>query len=229
MANVLRVCHVITRLELGGAQENTLYTVTHLRAPFEAALVCGPGGLLDDEAKSCDVPVRFVPSLVRPLSPGRDLAALLALVRIFREDRPDIVHTHSSKAGILGRLAARWASVPKVVHTIHGYGFHSRQSFWQRRLFLGLERLAARCTDRFIAVSRANLEEGVRLGLFTADRVSLIRSGVNLPEFRQGARGGLRRELALKEDVPLVGMVACLKPQKDPMTFVEVAARSSPS
>ena len=233
MPQVLRVCHVITRLELGGAQENTLYTVTHLRAPFEATLVCGPGGLLDDEAKSRGVPIRFVPSLVRQVSPARDLAALRALTRIFRETRPDIVHTHSSKAGILGRLAARRAGVAKVVHTIHGYGFNARQPFWRRRLFLSLERLAARRTDRFIAVSRANLEEGVRLGLFTADRVSLIRSGVDLREFagasrspgRQGVPGGLRRELGLPEDVPLVGMVACLKPQKDPLTFVEVAAR----
>ena len=130
-------------------------------------------------------------------------------------------------------LAARLARVPKVVHTIHGYGFHAAQPRAQHRAFLALERLAARCTDRFIAVSRANLEEGLARGLFTRDRVSLIRSGIALREFGDRSRGpggsapqgGLRGELGLPEDAPLVGMVACLKPQKSPLTFVEVAAR----
>ncbi len=233
MPGTISVCHVITLLELGGAQENALYTVSHLRAPFVPALVCGPGGILDEDAKRLGVKVRFVPSLVRAVRPARDLAALSALVRIFREERPDIVHTHSSKAGILGRLAARRARVPKVVHTIHGYGFHAAQPWAQYRTFLALERLAARFTDHFIAVSRANLEEGLALGLFTPGKVSLIRSGISLREFGGASRGpggpvlrgGLRQELGLPEDAPLVGMVACLKPQKSPLTFIEVAAR----
>src|SRR3989441_989160 len=233
MPRSVRVCHVITLLELGGAQQNTLYTVSHLGEPFRPSLVCGPGGILDDDARRLGVPLQFVPSLTRRVRPDRDLAALFALARIFRRERPDIVHTHSSKAGILGRLAARLASVPRVVHTIHGYGFNASRGWLQYRLFLALERLAARVTDRFIAVSRANLEEGVALGLFTPDRVTLIRSGVALREFgeasrhtgRDGRPDGLRRELGLPEGAPLVGMVACLKPQKSPLTFVEVAAR----
>ena len=233
MPGTIRVCHVITLLELGGAQENTLYTVSHMKPPFVPALVCGPGGILDEDARRLGVRVRYVPSLCRAVRPARDLAAFLALVRVFREERPDIVHTHSSKAGILGRLAARRARVPKIVHTIHGYGFHVGQPWAQNRTFLALERLAARCTDRFIAVSRANLEEGLALRLFTPDKVSLIRSGIALREFGGAPsgpgepvlRGSLRRELGLPEDAPLVGMVACLKPQKSPLTFVEVAAR----
>ena len=103
-ARRVRVCHVITLLEPGGAQDNTLYTVSHLQAPFLPSLVCGRGGALDREAGRLGVPLRFVPSLVRPVRPHLDILTLLRLVRIFREDRPDIVHTHSSKAGILGRL-----------------------------------------------------------------------------------------------------------------------------
>lgn len=228
-----RVCHVITRLELGGAQDNTLYTVSHLRAPFQASLMCGPGGILDDEAQRLGVPLRFVPSLQRPIRPHRDLAALLHLARLFREERPDIVHTHSSKAGILGRLAALLAGVPCVVHTIHGYGFHDAQPWPLRLALIGMERLASRVTTRFIAVSRANLEQGIALGLFRRDRVSLIRSGVRLKAFEEAARGGaglearaaMRHELGLPGDAPLIGMIACLKPQKSPLTFVEVAAR----
>ena len=188
MPGTIRVCHVITILELGGAQDNTLYTVSHMKPPFAASLVCGPGGILDEDVTRLGIKVRFVPSLVRAVRPARDLAALRALVRIFREERPDIVHTHSSKAGILGRLAARRARVPRVVHTIHGYGFHAAQPRWQYRTFLGLERLAARFTDRFIAVSRANLEQGLALGLFTPEKVSLIRSGIALREFDDAMR-----------------------------------------
>src|SRR2546422_9827094 len=112
MPRSVRVCHVITLLELGGAQQNTLYTVSHLGEPFLPSLVCGPGGILDDDARRLGVPLHFVPSLTRRLRPGRDLAALFALARIFRRERPDIVPTHSSKAGNVGRLAAAPAARP---------------------------------------------------------------------------------------------------------------------
>ncbi|OLD65075.1 MAG: hypothetical protein AUI47_03000, partial [Acidobacteria bacterium 13_1_40CM_2_68_5] len=232
-ARRVRVCHVITLLEPGGAQDNTLYTVSHLDASFVPSLVCGRGGALDGEARRLGVPLRFVPSLVRPVRPHLDALALLSLARLFRKERPDIVHTHSSKAGVLGRLAARLAGVPRVVHTIHGFGFHESQRWPVRRAFIALEGLVARLTTRFIAVSRANLETGVALGLFTRDRVSLIRSGVRLAEFERaagigGSRGAgptFREEIGVPRNAPLVGMIACLKPQKSPLTFVEVAAR----
>lgn len=228
----VRVCHVITRLELGGAQDNTLYTVSHLKEPFAPSLLCGPGGILDEEAARLGMPVRFVPALQRRIRPHRDLAALAQLVRMFREDRPDIVHTHSSKAGVVGRLAARLAGVPRVVHTIHGFGFHAGQPWPLRASLVAAERMAARATSHFIAVSSANLEAGIALGLFERERVTLIRSGVHLEAFESAARGAagrearaaLRRELGVAPDVPLVGMIACLKPQKSPRTFVEVAA-----
>jgi glycosyltransferase involved in cell wall biosynthesis len=229
----VRVCHVITRLDLGGAQENTLYTVAHLGAPFRPSLVCGEGGILDEEARRIPgVNVTFVPSLVRDIRPHRDLAALRRLARILRRDRPAIVHTHSSKAGILGRLAARLAGVPIAIHTIHGFGFHEGQPAALRSLLVGLERAVAPLTTHFIVVSRANLEEGAALGIVPRGRATLIRSGVRIAEFEAAARDpalrdgrGLRRELGLPDGVPLIGMVACLKPQKSPLDFVEVAAR----
>jgi len=232
-ARGVSVCHVITLLELGGAQQNTLYTVAHLEPPFRPSLVCGPGGLLDAEAGRLPVPVRFVPSLVRPIRPHLDALTLVRLARLFRKERPDIVHTHSSKAGILGRLAAGLAGVPHVVHTIHGFGFHAAQPRLVRDAFIALERLAARVTTHFIAVSRAHIDAGVALGLFPRERVSLIRSGVVLADFERAAGidractagPSFRDELGVPRDAPLVGMVACLKPQKSPLTFVEVAAR----
>ena len=224
-----RVLHIITQLELGGAQQNTLYTCAHLdRERFAPALACGPGGYLDDEARALpDVPVHFLSSLVRPVRPLQDAAALAALVRLMRRLRPAIVHTHSSKAGILGRSAAWLAGVPRVVHSIHGFGFHDGQNPLLRGAFVGAERAVSRLTDAFIAVSHANRSEGIARGLFTADRCRVIRSGVDLSRFSAASvrRGELRRELGLGADDPLVGMIACLKPQKAPADFVEVARR----
>ncbi len=228
-----RVCHVITRLELGGAQDNTLHTVRTLGPEFEVSLLSGKGGLLDDEARGIPgIDLAFVPGLVRPVSPLADLRATWALYRELRRLQPDIVHTHSSKAGILGRVAARAAGVPVVLHTIHGFGFNDRQPAPLRALLVGMERLVAPWTTHFIAVSRAQIEAGAALGILDRGRASVLRSGVHLEAFRSAARrfpsprlAPLRRELQLTEEAPLIGMVACLKPQKAPVDFVEMAAR----
>ena len=221
-----RICHVITMLELGGAQQNTLHTVTHLdRSRFEPILVTGTEGPLVPEARGSGVQTFFLPSLVRPIAPSHDARALLDLFGLFRRERPDIVHTHSSKAGILGRLAAAAAGVPVVIHSIHGWGFHPWQGSAERGLLVGLERLASRATTAFIAVSRANLRQGSDLGIVDAGRSHLIRSGIRLEDFRPAEEGEAGPEL-WPEPPPggsVVGMVACLKPQKAPLDFVRVA------
>jgi len=224
-----RVLHVITQLELGGAQQNTLYTCANLdKDRFEPLLACGTGGYLDDEARALPgVGVHFVPALVRPIRPHQDALAFVALVRLMRRLRPDIVHTHSSKAGILGRWAGRMAGVPRLVHSIHGFGFHPGQRPAVRGAYVAAERSVGRITDAFIAVSHANRDEGIERGIFPPQRCRVIRSGVDLSRFRAaGERAGeLRRELGLGADDPLVGMIACLKPQKAPGDFVDVARR----
>ena len=224
----LRVAHLITRLEPGGAQRNTLHTVSHLdRGRFRPSLFCGAGGLLDREARESGVPVTFVEDLVGPVRPARDLRALAALTDELRRLRPQIVHTHSSKAGVLGRLAARRARVPVILHTVHGFGFTPAQSPARRALFLAAERLASRWTTHFILVSEANRRQGIELGLFHRSQTSLIRSGVALQRFREARpdRQGLERGWGIPPDAPLVGMIGCLKPQKAPLDFVEVARR----
>lgn len=223
----IRVLHAITLLELGGAQRNTLDTVTLLdRSRFEVALACGVGAELYREAQAvADMRLFSLSHLVREVRPHFDYAALVELRAAIRSFRPDVVHTHSSKAGILGRLAAHRERVPVVVHSIHGFGFGSHQRVPVRWAFLTAERLAARWTDHFIAVSRNNLEEGVRLGLFGYERASVIRSGIVLRSFRAHAGGErVRAELGIPAGAPLVLQVACLKPQKAPERFVELAA-----
>lgn len=237
---MITVVHVITRLELGGAQENTLYTCQHLdRTRHRVILLRGPGGLLDDEAHASPLLlVVEVPELIREIDPRTDVAALrklrMLLADLLFEHRrlghpPShfIVHTHSSKAGILGRLAARAARVPRVVHTIHGFGFHEGQDWRKRAMFVSAERLAGRLTDAFIGVSQASLDEARRLGIIRRhQRAELIRSGMRLEPFLEApSRAEARARLRLLGSGELIVTIANFKPQKDPLTLIEAFRR----
>ncbi|HNX48626.1 MAG TPA: glycosyltransferase family 4 protein [Thermoanaerobaculaceae bacterium] len=229
--SAVRVMHVITMLELGGAQQNTLDTCARLdRERFVVGLACADDGELLPEARRLgDVRLHELPSLRREVRPWLDARAVGELRRAIREFAPEIVHTHSSKAGILGRLAAHRERVPVVVHSIHGWGFGPHQAAPLRAAFLTAERLASRWTTAFIAVSRENLEQGLRLGLFGREQVSLIRSGIDLRAFRQPTGGGrVRAELGIPDEAPLVVQVSCLKAQKAPERFVALAAALAP-
>jgi glycosyltransferase involved in cell wall biosynthesis len=224
----IRVLHAITMLELGGAQRNTLDTVARLdRSRFAVGLACAEHGVLLEEARSIPNATLFeLPHLKREVDPGADLRAVGELRRAIRAFQPHIVHTHSSKAGVLGRLAARREGVPRVVHSIHGFGFGAHQLAPVRAAFLAAERLAAPWTDAFIAVSRRNAADGVALGLFEPHQVRVIRSGIDLAAFRAPAGGAaLRRELGIPESAPVVVQVSCFKPQKAPERFVLAAAQ----
>ncbi|MBI4051597.1 MAG: glycosyltransferase family 4 protein [Elusimicrobia bacterium] len=223
----IKVVHIITMLELGGAQQNTLYTLEHLdRTFFDPILITGPGGILDEEAKkNGSFKVYFIPSLIRAIHPLKDIRALWSLFKILRQENPDVVHTHSSKAGVLGRFAARLAGVPAILHTYHGFGFHGEQPFLLRRLLIGIEQLAARCSTRLIFVSRANQEMASRYRLSVLQKSVLIRSGIRLTEFPAKLldSGKKKAELGVGMHKPLVISVGNLKPQKNPEDFILLA------
>ncbi len=223
------VCHILTKLELGGAQKNTLLTASHLdREKFRPILITGEPGFLDEEARALPgVEFHQIPFLVRKVRPLSDLRALFALTRLLGRLKPAIVHTHSSKAGILGRLAAWLVGVPVIIHSVHGFGFTRYQPAIVSWAFIALERLAARVTTRFFSVSEASRQLGIEVGLFVADQCVVIRSGVDLAAFRKGCVDTVakKRELGLEPGRPVVGMVAPMKPQKAPLDFVRVAAR----
>jgi glycosyltransferase involved in cell wall biosynthesis len=222
------VLTVITRLELGGAQRVALHTASNLdRKVFEAGLAWGPGDVLDDEARALDDVEQFeISDLVRPVAPIKDLRALASLRRAIRRFRPHVVHTHSSKAGVLGRLAARLERVPSVVHTVHGFGFTPLQSPVKQKVFFSAEKIAARWTDHFVAVSRVNRDRGVELGLWKPDQVSVIRAGVDLDRFRVPGDGReTRRQLGVPDGVSVVTQIGNFKPQKAPLDFIEAAVR----
>ena len=225
-ANAIRLLLAITRLELGGAQRVVLHTARNIdRGSFAVALAWGPGDRLDSEAAAIDDLTRFpVPALKRPVAPVSDLRALAALRAAIRSFRPHVVHTHSSKAGILGRLAARLEGV-RAVHTVHGFGFTPLQAAPKRFLYRSAERMMAGSTDQFVTVSETDRKRGIDLGLFAPDRVRVIRAAIDLERFRGGGDGGAVREaLGVPAGAPLVTQVGNFKPQKAPLDFVRVAA-----
>jgi glycosyltransferase involved in cell wall biosynthesis len=225
----IKVVHIITMLELGGAQEITLHQLSHLDpARYEPVLVAGTGGILDEAARQLPgVRVHFVPNLIRQVRPWRDFGALFDLRRILVEERPQVVHTHSSKAGILGRWAARLARVPVIVHSIHGFGFNDHQPWPVRRAFVMAERAAGRVTTGFTADAEDNFDKGRREQVLHGRPEQVIRCAIRPERFAPDPRGvaRLRGELEIPDDHRVVGMVGCLKPQKAPVDFVRAAAR----
>lgn len=225
-----KVVHIITRLDFGGAQQNTLHTVRTLdRGRYEAVLICGEGGYLDAEARDLPgVKVVFLDSLVRDVSPARDLLALLELRQLLAAMRPDIVHTHSSKAGILGRLAAALAGVPVIIHTYHGFGFHDRQVQLVRAAYVLLERLCALFTTRLVFVSDANRDYAARHRISGAAEGALIRSGIRLGDYPAKVDApALKTSAGIGMHKPLVVCIGNLKPQKNAADFVAAAAVAS--
>jgi len=226
------VVHIITKLELGGAQQNTLFTVAHLdRGRFRPYLITNPEGILVPEALALKgVETFFIPELVRKVNPLRDVRALFKIKKILQErikgaDSSMICHTHSSKAGIVGRWGAQLAGADAIIHTIHGFGFHPYQPFPLRFFLIFLERVTAWITDKFIAVSQATVQKGVDAGIFPAKKVTMIRSGIELEEFTgvMVNKADKKKALGVKPTLPLITMIGCLKPQKAPLDYVEVA------
>jgi glycosyltransferase involved in cell wall biosynthesis len=186
-----KILHVITRLTLGGSTQNTIDTVVALgRKGYEVTLAAGvQGGEIDvvEEARDRGCRIVMVPTLVRNVKPLRDFTALWSLFRLIRRERFQIVHTHTSKAGFVGRLAAWVARAPVIVHTPHGHVFFGYFGRSETRLFLWLERLAARLTDRLVMLTEGELEDHRAQRVGRLEQYVVIPSGVNLEKIRRDA------------------------------------------
>ncbi len=233
-----RVLHPITRLIIGGAQENTMYTAAMLnKERFSVEILSGPQtgseGSLIEEVRSRGVPLTIFPDLVRQVSPFHDLRALSQMARFIRRGKFQIVHTHSSKAGILGRMAARLAGTPVIVHTVHGWSFHDYMSPTVRQIYMLLERWMASFTTTLIAVTKRDIDKGLQAGIGAPDDYHLIRSAIPLDEFDPARydRCAIRQELGIPTDAVVIGNVGRFSQQKNPLEWIRVAgsvARSHP-
>jgi glycosyltransferase involved in cell wall biosynthesis len=218
-----RVLHIVTHLDNGGAQANTLLSVAGLdRGRYVVDLAAGPGVLESEAIASADRLV-VLPYFRRSLYSFGDLWAAVALLRLV--GNYDVVHTHGSKAGVLGRLAARIRRVPAVIHTVHGFPVHEYMPRLQRHLLLALERVAARCADRIVCVCDANVAEALHLRIARPEQVRVVVSGVPSDQVRSGSGERVRRELGIPDGAPVVGTITRLMEQKAPLDFVAAARR----
>jgi glycosyltransferase involved in cell wall biosynthesis len=213
----VRVCHLITRLIIGGAQENTVLTCRGLaQRGHQVTLVAGPEtgpeGSLWDQAEAAGCELIRVASLRRAVRPWSDWHAARELRRLFGRMQPEVVHTHSSKAGILGRWAAAQSGIPVVVHTIHGMSFNRTQGRITQLLYRGLERRAAKYTTAFVAVADAMVDQAVQAGIAPRDRFVTIRSGMETDRFVPNAdlRRRHRAEWGVTDADVVVGTIARL-------------------
>lgn len=224
----IRVLRVITRLNVGGpAQQAILLTERLDPARFDTLLVTGELGAGEGDMlalRPSAVRPMVVPGLGREISPLADAVALVRLLRLIRAFRPDVVHTHLAKAGLLGRLAARLSGVPVVIHTFHGHAFDGYFDPLRTRFFLELERGLARMSTRIVAISPRQRDEIRALGIAREPKLIEVPLGIELTPFLDIPRGALRRELGIADGVPLIGIVGRLVPIKAVDVFIEAMA-----
>ncbi len=226
----MKVCHIITRMIVGGAQENTLFSARGLaEAGHTSILVTGPspgpeGALLKRTGVPAGVRIVECPYLTREISPLNDYRAYRFLRAYFRQEKFDVVHTHSSKAGIIGRFAARAEQVPFVCHTIHGLPFHANEKPWKNKLYIMLEQMAAKKCDMIYAVAQSMIDQALAQNIGRPEQYKVVYSGMELNPFLTARRlPELRQELGIPEDAHVLGTVARLFPLKGYEELMEIA------
>lgn len=229
----MRVLHIITRMIVGGAQENTLFNCLDLSRIHgdQVRLITGPSlgseGELLARSDVTGIEIETMPSLLRAIDPRNDWKAYHDLKRSIRAWRPDVVHTHSAKGGMLGRAAAWSLRVPCVVHTVHGAPFHPYQSRLARYFFVACERWAARRCHHMISVADAMTDLMVDAGVATRDRFTTIYSGMDVEPFLHSGpmRNDIRNRFGFTENDIVFGKIARLFHLKGHEYVIEAAKR----
>jgi len=229
----IKVLHIITRVVNGGADENTLFTINGLnKNEYKIDLLAGSESekeILERISLENDITFYQIDSLVRNISLHNDLKALFKIYKIIKENNYDIVHTHIAKAGVLGRIAAKIAGVPHIIHGVHGITFPDQINIFKRELFKNIERLCGLFTDKFITVGDDMKQKYINAKVGNPKDYTTIRSGMELSQFINAADNeqkkilSLKEDLGLKDDDLLIGMVSKLEKRKGYKYFLEVA------
>lgn len=231
-ARPIKVARVIARLNVGGPAQHVALLTQRLGPPeFSSLLIAGrvpeTEGDMAYYAESLGVHPLYVEAMSRELSPLDDLRALWSLYRLFRRERPDVVHTHTAKAGFVGRAAAWLARVPVIVHTFHGHVLRGYFGSLKTNLFRVLERLCAALSTCVLTVSDLNRRELLELEVTRPDKMRVVELGLDLQRFASAPRygGAIREQLGLPADTPLVGFCGRLVPIKQPEIYLDAAHR----
>ncbi len=240
----IKVAHVITRFDKGGSAENTFLTVRGLdKKKYDVLLIKGLSqesrmseqeetavAMNLSDAEKNGVRIINLPSLVRSIAPLKDFKALFSLIGIFRRERPAIVHTHTSKAGILGRWAAFLAKVPVIIHTPHGHVFWGYFNRWKTSIFIFLERLTVPITEKIITLTEQEKKDHLRFSIAPERKFTVIHSGVDLSKFSGATVDAfkMRKKLGIPEEAFVVGTVGRLTLVKGHRYLLEAAAKVVP-
>ena len=234
----MKICHIITRFILGGAQENTLASLIGLaERGHDVTLITGPsrgreGNLLEQKGLiNSNLPFRFIENryLVRAINPIYDYLAYKTLAAHFENERYDLIHTHSSKAGIIGRIAAskvRKQKISKVVHTIHGLSFDKYQPFWKNKIYIAAEKFCADKSDKIISVCDTMSEQAIKVGIGSPELFVTIHSGFDLDKFiaSREKKEKVRNKLAITKNTVVllsIGRLFNMKGAEDFLTVIE--------
>lgn len=223
----VNVAHIVTRCIAGAGGVAVRGAVSIDPARYRGTLVTGSGGPLLDEAQAHGVDVVVIPELVSPISPRQDVVALARIIAVLRERHVDVVHTHSAKAGALGRVAARRVGARRVVHTMHGFPFHAFQSPLTRATYVQIERSLSRLTDIYLAIGTGVAVEMIRRGLARPEQIRTIGPAVDPPTVITNAatRARARLLLGIRDDALVVGTVGRMDYQKAPEILIEAVSR----
>ncbi len=221
----MKILYLITQSEWGGAQKYVYELATNLSSRgFDISVACGAGGILIDKLQERNIKVFVLKNLVRPINPYRDLLAFFKISKLIKREKPDLVHTSSSKAEILGNLAARLAG-SKVIFTAHGFVFNEATGF-KRKILIWLERLAAKWADKIIAVSEFDRQNAINEKIMTAKKIITIHHGLNLEFFKNFKKDtvAIRNRIGMPTNAPLVGTAANFYKTKGLKFLIEAAA-----
>lgn len=224
----MKILHIITKLEYGGAQFNTIYSAEHQdrQKNNSSEIIAGPiinkeKNLLS-EAKKRKVKLKIIDGITNEIKPIKNLKALIKTYQYIKKNKFDIVHTHSSVAGIIGRIAAKLAKTPVIIHTVHGWGIRPDFPRWKLFIYITLERLCAKFTHKLIVVSKYNIHKGLKHNIGKKHQYKVIYSGIDIKKFSKKIDIKKKRQQLKLNNNPIIGMIGRLDQQKNPLDFVRV-------
>ncbi len=223
----IKLFHIQLLPIMSGVQKAMVDLITRLdRKKFEITVICKEEGELTDILTEWNIQFITVPSLVRNVNPLKDFSALKDITRILKEKKPDIVHTHSSKSGVIGRIAASHAGIPVIFHTIHGFSFHEFSSLTAKTIFIPIERLVSKYTDLHISVNQYDMDYAVKHKIIKKNKIIKVYNGIAPEENKRIPNlSGFKENLHIPADGLVVTQVGRLWRQKAPEVFVRTAIK----
>jgi len=220
-----RVLEIVTKSDWAGAQRIVYDICEGMKKRYEneidVEVITGSNGPLVDKLKSLDIQVHIVPNLVREINPIKDFKAFFEIKRIIKKGNFDVVHCHSTKAGILGRIAAKKSKVLNVIYTVHGWWSLTQYTGLKRKLAIYTERFASKYCDKIVFLCKKESEKAKKWKIGQENQYVVIPNSITVQP--DPVRGILRKKLGLDDQVKIVGNVGRLDPQKNPIRFLKVA------